>query len=133
MDKSVEEKFNQYPNEVRSRMLELRTLIYQVAKEFELGEVKESLKWGEPSYSVEGGSPIRIDWKLNTPTQYYLYFNCQSKLVDTFKELYGESLQFQGNRAIILSISKPLPSMINQCVTLAFTYHNVKHLPLLGQ
>ncbi|EKD7165402.1 DUF1801 domain-containing protein [Vibrio vulnificus] len=133
MNKVVKARFDEYPENVRLRLEELRNLVFQIASELELGEIDESLKWGEPSYSVKTGSPLRMDWKLKSPNNYYLFFNCQTKLVDTFRELYGAELEFQGNRAIVLSLSKPLPETpIKSCLELALTYQQRKSLPLLG-
>ncbi|HDV5391064.1 TPA: DUF1801 domain-containing protein [Vibrio cholerae] len=133
MDKVVKDRFDEYPENARVRLEELRNLVFQVASELKLGEVDETLKWGEPSYSVKTGSPLRMDWKLKSPNNYYLFFNCQTKLVDTFRELYSDELVFQGNRAIVLTLSKPLPeTVIKSCLELALTYHQRKNLPLLG-
>ncbi|WP_320206541.1 DUF1801 domain-containing protein [Vibrio parahaemolyticus] len=127
MNKVVKERFDEYPENVRIRLEELRNLIFQIAFDLDLGEVDETLKWGEPSYSVKTGSPLRMDWKLKSPNNYYLFFNCQTKLVDTFRELYGEELVFQGNRAIVLSLSKALPeTAIKSCLELAFSFGRVK-------
>ncbi|EGR1985690.1 TPA: DUF1801 domain-containing protein [Vibrio parahaemolyticus] len=132
MDKVVKDRFDEYPDNARVRLEELRNLVFQIASELELGEVDETLKWGEPSYSVKTGSPLRMDWKLKSPNSYYLFFNCQTKLIDTFRELYSDELVFQGNRAIVLSLSKPLPEkVIKSCLELALTYHQRKNLPLL--
>ncbi|WP_417669819.1 DUF1801 domain-containing protein [Pseudoalteromonas tetraodonis] len=133
MDEVVKNRFEEYPGKVRLRLEELRTLILKLASDLELGEVEESLKWGEHSYSVKTGSPIRTDWKLKSPNQYYLFFNCQTKLIDTFRELHNDTLEFQGNRAIVLSLSSSLPEAeIKNCLELALTYQQRKHLPLLG-
>ena len=133
MNNAVKERFDEYPENARVRLTELRNLVFEIVSELDLGEVDETLKWGEPSYSVKTGSPLRMDWKLNSPNNYYLFFNCQTKLVDTFMELYGEELVFQGNRAIVLSLSKPIPeTAIKSCLELALTYQQRKHLPLLG-
>ncbi|MBF4246919.1 MULTISPECIES: DUF1801 domain-containing protein [Vibrio] len=133
MDKIVKDRFDEYPENVRIRLEELRNLVFQIVSELDLGDVDESLKWGEPSYSVKTGSPLRMDWKLKSPNNYYLFFNCQTKLVDTFRELYCEELEFQGNRAIVLSLSKPLPeAAIKSCLELALTYQQRKNFPLLG-
>ncbi|CAH1533400.1 conserved hypothetical protein [Vibrio owensii] len=133
MNKVVKERFDEYPENARIRLKELRNLVFQIASDLELGEVDETLKWGEPSYSVKTGSPLRMDWKLKSPNNYYLFFNCQTKLVDTFRELYGDELVFQGNRAIVLSLLKPLPeTVIKSCLELALTYQQRKGLPLLG-
>ncbi|HHC6640709.1 TPA: DUF1801 domain-containing protein [Vibrio parahaemolyticus] len=133
MNKAVKDRFDEYPENARVRLAELRNLVFQIASELELGKVEETLKWGEPSYSVKTGSPLRMDWKLKSPNNYYLFFNCQTKLVDTFRELYGEELVFQGNRAIVLSLSKAIPErVLKSCLELALTYQQRKNLPLLG-
>ncbi|GGN34170.1 MULTISPECIES: DUF1801 domain-containing protein [Marinomonas] len=126
-------KFESYPEGVRSIMLTMRQLILSVAEENQLGAVEETLKWGEPSYLVKGGSAVRIDWKLKSPDQYCFYFNCKSKLVDTFRELHSEQLKFEGNRAIVLSLNKEPPlNCLSHCIELAMKYQKNKHLPLLG-
>lgn len=134
MEQKIVDKFKTYPEDVKTKLVEIRTMIYQLASNLTLGEVDETLKWGEPSYSVKSGSPIRIDWKAKTPNNYYLFFNCNTKLVATFRELYVDELEFQGNRAIVLNRSSPVPKQaLSRCITLGLTYHQVKHLPLLGQ
>ena len=133
MNHAVKARFDEYPKHVRIRIEELRNIVLTIASELKLGEVEESLKWGEPSYSVKTGSPVRMDWKQKTPSRYYLFLNCQTRLVDTFRELYSDSVEFQGNRAIILSLSAPLPeASIKTCLELALTYQKRKNLPLLG-
>ncbi|WP_199611172.1 DUF1801 domain-containing protein [Flocculibacter collagenilyticus] len=138
MVRSIDNKFSCYPEHVKPVMQELRLLIFETAKTLKLGEVEESLKWGEPSYRVKGGSTIRIDWKPEQPTKYFMFFHCQSKLVDTFRELYSHTLEFERNRAIVFSLHDPLSChsskslIVRHCIELAFSYHKVKHLPLLG-
>ena len=61
MDKAVKNHFEEYPENARVRLVELRELILKLSLDLQLGEVEESLKWGEPSYHVKNGSPIRID------------------------------------------------------------------------
>ena len=131
---TVADKFAQYPPNVRKKMLALRKLVLQTAKELQLLEqLEESLKWNEPSYHVKGGSPLRMDWKPKTPEQYALYFVCTTKLVDTFRELYGDRLIFEGNRAIVFSMTDELPvATVKKCLTMAFRYQRLKSLPLLG-
>jgi hypothetical protein len=129
----IQNKLSQYPANISTALNALRKLIYSLVDELELGDIEETLKWGEPSFKVKTGSPIRIDWKAATPDNYYLFFNCQTKLVDTFRELYSDVLELQGNRAIVLTLNQPLPeAKIKHCLTLALTYQKVKHLPLLG-
>ena len=133
MKADIKAKFDSYPKNVRESLLELRHLVLQVAAEEKLGEVEESLKWGQPSYRTKDGSPVRIDWKSKTPNEYAMYFNCSTRLVDTFRELYRDELQFQENREITFNLGENLPERaVRQCVSIALQYHKVKHLPLLG-
>ena len=133
MQNEIKTRLQDYPEQAQSELTKLDELIYQTAQELEIPELEESLKWGEPCYSNKSGSPIRMDWKLKTPTQYYLFFNCQTKLVDTYRELYADTLEFQGNRAIALNLAEPLPEdAIKHCIALALNYKKLKHLPLLG-
>jgi hypothetical protein len=129
----IQIKFDRYPEHITPLMLGLRDLMFNVAENLDLGEVKETLKWGEPSYLVKNGSAVRMDWKPKSPGQYFLFFHCRTRLVDTFRELYSDSLEFQGNRAIVLSVNTRLPeTTVRHCVELAFRYKAIKHLPLLG-
>lgn len=132
----IQNKFSQYPPKISTTLNALRELIYSLVDELELGDIEETQKWGEPSFKVKTGSPIRIDWKSATPDNYYIYFNCQTKLVDTFRELYSDVLEFQGNRAIILNVTTATDIKVNSalkhCIQLALTYQKVKQLPLLG-
>ena len=131
---TVEAVFANYPTEIKNEMMALRQLILDTASETEgVSALEETLKWGEPSYLTKGSSTIRIDWKPSSPNEYAMYFNCQSKLVDTFKELYHDTLSFDGNRAIVLNAGAGIPvDELKHCVSLALTYHRIKHLPLLG-
>jgi len=133
MSDEISLRFDQYPKQVRHALVALRALILKTASDLGAGEVDETLKWGEPSFSVKYGSPVRLDWKEKTPEQYYLFFNCKSRLVETYRELYSDTLVFEGNRAIVLSLSEPVREQaVEHCLRLALTYHKVKHIPLLG-
>lgn len=130
----VRDKFESYPGFVRDKMYYLRTLVIQTAKDMDaLKELEETLKWGEPSYITKNGSTIRMDWKDSRPDEYAMYFHCQTKLVDTFRELYGGKFKFEGNRAIIFNRDEKLAEKeLKHCISMALNYHKVKHLPLLG-
>ena len=130
----VETKFNDYPEAIREKLTNLRRIILETAKEIDsINELEETLKWGEPSYLVKKGSTIRIDWKKKNPDQYAVYFKCTSKLVLTFKEVYGNIFQYENNRAILFKIDELISEKeLKHCISLALTYHKVKHLPLLG-
>lgn len=126
--------FANYPKQMRYKLMYLRQLVYETAAETEgVGNLEETLKWGEPSYVTKGGSTIRMDWKPSNPSQYAMYFHCKTKLVDTFKELYRDKFNFEGNRAMIFHENDIIPvEALKHCISLSLTYHSRKHLPMLG-
>jgi len=130
----VESIFNNYPEAVRSKMLQLRKLIIETAKEMnEVSQLEETLKWGEPSYLTKHGSTLRIDWKKKNPEQYAMYFKCTSRLIPSFKMVYGKLFEFEGTRAIMFQMDDTIPeNELKQCIAAALRYHKVKHLPALG-
>ena len=132
--KKVKDLLNTYPPDAARKLLQVRQLIVDTAEETTgLTKLLETTKWGEPSYVAKHGSTIRMDWKAKTPTKYYLFFICSTELVNTFKIIYGDELQFEGNRAIILDLEEAVPvEILKKCISLALTYHKIKHLPLLG-
>ncbi|MBQ4821935.1 DUF1801 domain-containing protein [Aquimarina sp. MMG016] len=133
-NQEVEPVFNNYPNAIRKKIENLRTLIIETANEIkEISEIEETLKWGEPSYLNKKGSTIRIDWKKSKPKQYAMYFSCSTKLVTTFRTVYKDSFSFEGNRAIVFRINDNVPeAKLKKCITAALLYKKVKHLPTLG-
>lgn len=135
VDSKVKAKFEKYPAHIKPKLKHLRTLIIDTAKSIEsIKELEETLKWGEPSYLVKKGSTIRIDWKEKNPDQYAIYFKCTSKLVSTFKEIHGNTFQYEKHRAIIFQMEDQVPTKkLKECIELALTYHKVKHLPRLGR
>jgi len=130
----VKEKFKNYPKGIKGKIQTLRSLILETAKESEfIEELEETLKWGEPSYLAKKGSTIRIDWKAKTPDQYAIYFKCTSKLVLTFREIYGDKFKYEKNRAILFDLDEKIPKKaLKNCISMALNYHRLKDKPLLG-
>jgi len=126
--------FDSYPDNVKEKLLFLRQLILETGEEnSDLAKIEETIKWGQTSYISPIGSTIRIDWIKKVPNQYAIYFNCKTKLVDTFKELYPEEFVFSGNRALIFELGDEIPvKELKHCISLALNYHKIKGLPLLG-
>jgi hypothetical protein len=129
---AVEAVFAAYPPRVGARLLELRGLILQTAaKTPGVGALDETLKWGQPSYltkETRSGSTIRIDRVKPAAStgqeRYALYFHCQTTLVSTFRQLYSDELDFDGNRSILLDAGRPLAkAALRHCIALALTYH----------
>ena len=128
-DPRIDLKFQTYPEAIKAKLNYLRSLIIETATENEaIDEIEETLKWGEPSYLVKKGSTIRIDWKPKTPDHYAMYFKCTSKLVPTFREVYGSLFKYEKNRAIVFSLNDKIPKKeLKACIELALTYHSIKN------
>ena len=117
--------FDAYPADVRAQLLALRELIFEVAASTPgVGELQETLKWGEPAYltpHTKSGSTVRLGYKRKQPDTYALYVNCQTTLIDTFRAMFGDEFNFEGNRAVVTrevdggleTISVQLPAIIS--------------------
>jgi hypothetical protein len=111
----------------------LRKPILDTASRLEgVGEIEETLKWGEPSYLTpksKSGSTIRIAWKKAKKDHYSVFFKCTADLVPTFKERFPGKFNFGGNRSIDFKVNDKVPvKELKQCIALALTYHRNKKL-----
>jgi hypothetical protein len=131
-DPAVAQVFAAYPKPTKAKLLALRRLILETAaKTSGVGALKETLKWGQPSYLTQesrSGSTIRIDRVKpaagDDRERYALYVHCKTTLVSTFRQLYRDELSFGGNRSILLDTDRPLPkAALKHCIALALTYH----------
>ena len=125
---SIQQVFDNYPAAIRNRLMALRQLIFDTAASTPgVGELEEALKWGEPAYltsKTKSGSTVRIAWKAAKPLQHAIYFNCQTTLVDTFRTLFPNDFEFEGNRAIIFDTTGRIPVReVAWCIAAALTYH----------
>lgn len=117
------------PAAVRGRLKKLRALIFDVAAETKgVGRIEETLKWGQPSYltaETKSGSTIRID--AHKDGGYAAYFHCQSGLVPAFREIYGDTLRFEGDRVILFEADEAPPNgPLRHCIAMALTHHLTK-------
>jgi hypothetical protein len=133
-DPKIKQVFANYPDIVRNEMQFLRKLVIETATETEdIDKLEETLKWGEPSFVTHYGSTLRMDWKERTPNQYAMYFQCTSRLVDTFRMVFNNKFQYEGNRAIVFQLKQRIPVLeLKECIKACLTYHKVKHLETLG-
>ena len=127
-------KLTSYPTHIAPKIARLRQLIIKKAEEIEnIDQLEETLKWGEPSFVVKKGSTIRIDWKAKAPEQYAIYFKCTSKLVETFKVVFGDTFRYEKSRAILFNLDDIIPEReLNQCIGAALQYHTMKQKRNLG-
>ncbi len=129
-----ESKLSSYPKYIRPKMQYLRDLVLETAEEIpDIKELDETLKWGEPSFISKIGSTLRMDGKEKTANQYQLYFNCSSRLVETFKLIFGDLFEYEKNRAIIFRMDEDIPVVaLKECIATILMYHNVKNNETLG-
>ncbi len=125
---AVAAAFEALPDPTRTSLLRIRRLIFQVAKTTPgVGPLTETLKWGEPAYltaASRSGSTIRLGVLRSPENTAAILFNCRTTLVETFRAQFSEALVYQGNRAILISESEPLPKPILAiCLAMALTYH----------
>ena len=123
--------FDTYPRKIRMKLMFLRQLILDTAASIDIvGEIEETLKWGEPSYLTpksKSGSTIRIAWKEFQKEQYSIFFKCTANIVPAFKERYPKKFKYGGNRSINFSLNDDVPvKELKQCIALALTYHHNK-------
>jgi hypothetical protein len=128
MNRDVAAVFNAYPKGVAEKLRAIRQLIFDTAaKTCGVGELEETLKWGQPSYVTaksKSGSTIRIDSVKSHEGYYAIFFHCQTTLVDTFRRLYPRQFTYGGNRSILFHVSDDVHmDELNHCISLALTYH----------
>jgi hypothetical protein len=127
---AVAKVFGAYPPDIKRKLLVLRNLILATAAATEgVGELEETLKWGEPAYLTKNksGSLVRIDWKRTKPEQYAMYFHCQTNLIETFRAEFPTTFTFEGNRAILFGVDDTVPTKeLSLCIAAALTYHRHK-------
>lgn len=119
-----------YPAAVRSALIELRELIQRTAAENKaIGELEETLKWGQPSYLTvrpKTGTTLRIDRDKTNAGDYALYVNCQSSLVSEWRGLFPQ-FTYGGNRSVHFQTGNlPPEEELRQMITMALTYHRKK-------
>ncbi len=128
-DANVAAVFDGYPRPVRAKLMRLRQLIFDTATRTEgVGKLKETLKWGQPSYLTEmskSGTTIRID--ATKDGRYAMYVHCQTNLIERFRQRYPEALAYEGNRAVLFEASEDIPvNELRHCIAMALTYHRAK-------
>lgn len=71
---------------------------------------------------MKGASPIRID--RFEEDKIAVFFHCQTNLIETFRGMFPDILEFSKNRAIVLDPTEPLPlKELSFCIRMALTYY----------
>ncbi len=125
---NIEEKYASYDGAVGDQLRTMRGLVFDVAANTQgVGQIEESLKWGQPSFVTvkpKSGSTVRIDAIRGEPGRVAMYFICSTNLVEQFRELYPDTFDFRGNRALVFDAGEKLPEQeLRHCIAMALTYH----------
>ncbi len=126
-DKNVEARYQAWPDDVRTRLLHLRELVFDVAESTSgVGEIEETLKWNVPAYlthNPKSGTTIRLAGNTDSG-QYGLYVHCQTTLVQDFRVIYPDIFVYEKNRAILFDLADEVAEEeLRHCISMALTYH----------
>lgn len=122
-DPIVKKRFEEYPSKQRAALLEIRQETFDIARNIDPNErLVENLKWNQPTYTAKNGTPIRLD--SFDDDKIAIFFHCQTNLIEQFREIFQEDLEFSKNRAIVIDPSLPLPiADLRVCIQMGLTYH----------
>lgn len=129
-DPAVKAVYNTWEKPIREMALQLRELVFNASADSpDIGTLKETLKWGQPSYlpnRPKTGTTIRI--APHDEETLGLYVPCSTTLISTFRQHYDDTLSFSRNRAVLIPLNTPIPAdEITHCIKLALTYHLKKN------
>ncbi|MEH6644234.1 hypothetical protein [Sulfitobacter sp.] len=116
-----------WPAPARVAFDEIRAVILNAAHGADARPLTESLKWGQPAWRPvrpRKGSTLRLMWQDNAPQTLALFVDCKTSLSATMQEIYPAEFQYENNRALRLSLERPLPlQAIDHLARLTFSYH----------
>ena len=109
----------------RAGLLQLRGLIFEIAAETEgVGEIEETLKWGQPAYLTRNKSGTTIRLGLPKTGGFAIYTHCQTNVISDFQALFPDEFTYEGNRAIHFQTGEAIPvEPVSLLVKNALTYH----------
>ena len=127
--KPVADALAKYPAALQAQFATVRAMIFDIAAQTEgVGPLTETLKWGEPAYLTEAsrsGSTIRLGTVKSARDRCAVLFNCQTTLVEGFRDQFNGVFTFDKNRALILDQDIPREALAI-CLHAALTYHRRK-------
>lgn len=118
------------PKPVRDRLMSIRTLIFAAADAEKIGPLEETLKWGDPAYLPKHpriGTTLRLGWSEGAKAGVTLFVPCQTRLIDLYRARFSTGFEYDGSRAVRMSLDAPLPEAeVQQMAAMALTYHRDK-------
>ncbi|MCK0149665.1 DUF1801 domain-containing protein [Marivita sp. S6314] len=121
----VEAALAAHPEDVQGALRALREMILDVAANTDgVGPITETLKWGQPSFeamSPKTGTPLRIGVPKTGGVA--LYTHCQTTVMSQARDVFSDSFDFDGNRAVLLPTDGAWPdAALRQIMRSALTY-----------
>ncbi|GAB5491242.1 MAG: DUF1801 domain-containing protein [Phototrophicaceae bacterium] len=128
---NVQNTVDSYPEAIQEKLMLVRQLILDIAHENDMiGTIEETLKWGQISYLThkpKSGTTIRIDEYQNDPSSIALFVHCQTTLIETFQQMYPDTFDYEGTRALIINdFNTDTIDILKHFIELALTYHQRK-------
>ncbi|MFQ6547586.1 DUF1801 domain-containing protein [Aestuariibius sp. 2305UL40-4] len=123
---AVAAAFASFPDPYQGILLDVRRLIFAIAgADPEIGDLAETLKWGQPAYLTNGsrsGTTIRLGRAKTGAAA--IYTHCQTSVISDFRALFPDTFTYEGNRAVYLDPASPLPEeALNALIRSALRYH----------
>ncbi|WP_314062024.1 DUF1801 domain-containing protein [uncultured Vagococcus sp.] len=114
--------FETFSPDQNTYLLKIRQLIFDTQKELAPNELlNENLKWNQPTYTAKNGTAIRLD--QFGPDKIAIFFHCQTTLVEQFRKIFADTLDFTKNRSIIFPTTEDLPmDELKICIQIGLTY-----------
>jgi hypothetical protein len=122
----VQAAFAAFPDDVRPALLELRTLIFDVAgTTVGVGRLEETLKWGQPAYltpQTRSGTTIRLG--VPRTGGFGIFVHCRTRVIPEFRALFPDDFTYDGSRGVLMRAGAPIPAdRIRLLIASALTYH----------
>ena len=122
---AVADAFARFPEAARAKLMAARDQVFAAAADDpRVGELTETLKWGEPAYltaTTRSGSTVRLGL-AGKPAESAMLLNCRTGLVEEIRARYGDLFRYAGTRGVLLSDATP-PEAVRHCAALALTWH----------
>ena len=115
-----------HPAKERARLLAARALVYRVAAADDaLGEIVESVKWGQPSYRSTDrhrGTAVRLGVDRRSGRA-GVCFHCGTAMIARCRERFPTAFSFDGKRGLLLdSDVHEVEETLAACVREALVY-----------
>ena len=111
----------------QQRLWACRAIFHDVAGAAGIGDLDESLKWGQPSWrpiKPRTGSTLRVSWDSGDPDHLPLFVDCKTDLASRMQSLYPDLPQNDGRRRLAVDLTQPLPEQaIAHLAQMTFCYH----------